>query len=75
MILETYPSMKETNQIGMYMLYQADTIDYIKIIIGFKKNYASRIQFYGSSAINISKTWSILTYIMKQKYKIITLRC
>ena len=38
MTLEGYPNIKETNQIGLEMLYQEYITDYIKIRIEFKKN-------------------------------------
>ena len=38
MILETDLNMKETDQIVMDMIYQAEITDYIKRSIEFKKN-------------------------------------
>ena len=38
MILETDPNTKETNKIGLDMIYQADITNYMKIIIEFKIN-------------------------------------
>ena len=38
MIPDTDPSTKETNQIGLVMLYKEDITNYIKISKEFKKN-------------------------------------
>ena len=38
MILKKYPNTKETAQIGLDMLYQAEITNYINIRIEFKEN-------------------------------------
>ena len=74
MSLETDPNTKDTDQIGMVMLYQADSTEYINISKEFKKKNSNNIQSCESYAINNSKTRSRQTYIMKRKYKIFALR-
>ena len=56
MIPETDPNTKETNQIGLVMLYQSDITNYIKISKEFKQNSTNHIQLCSSYAINSYKT-------------------
>ena len=56
MSLETDPNTKDTDQIGMVMLYQADSTEYINISKEFKQNSTNHIQLCSSYAINSYKT-------------------
>ena len=63
--LEMYPNTKDTDQIGLDMLNQADITYYIKRSIDPKKTSASNIQSSGISATNSSKNGLRRSYIMK----------
>ena len=56
MSLEADPNTRETNHIGLYMIYQEDITDYIKVNTELKQSFASHTKSYGSYATNSSKT-------------------
>ena len=74
MSLETDPNTKDTDQIGMVMLYQADSTEYINISKEFKQNSTNHIQLCSSYAINSYKTWLRQMYVLKRKHKTTQLR-
>ena len=56
MSIETDPNTKETNKIGMDMIYQADITDYMNRIRQFKKISAKHIHSSTSYEMKSSKT-------------------